>query len=316
MRAIVTRLLPDRRREKVLVSDWPEPAGPVGNQVKTRTLYSGITNGTERNDLVRGNYAHRDEQLPAGWGYQNVGRVIEAGPDVKTLRVGDLLYLSQDHTEYCVVPEDSLLVRLPPEIDPRQAALFGMASVATRSCRNADLRLGQTFLVVGAGFIGQMAAQIGTAMGARVTLCDIDEHRLDLARQIGAAEAAINSGGASWEKVKAAGPYHTVLDVAGVVGMEDKLLDVVEWGGTVLFIAGRFKVEYTFNLGQSKAITIKQNSHFTRDDLENLCRLVRRRLAQIGPLVQDVVPVAEAKRVYDTLRDEPSRLLGTVFDWQ
>jgi len=65
MRAIVTRLMPDRRREKVLVTDWPEPKGPTGNQVKTRTLYSGITNGTERNDLIRGNYAHPDEALPA-----------------------------------------------------------------------------------------------------------------------------------------------------------------------------------------------------------------------------------------------------------
>src|SRR4051794_19418437 len=77
MRALVTRLLPDRRREKVLVQDWPEPAGPAGNEVKTRTLYSGVTNGTERNDLIRGNYAHPDEVLPAGWGYQNVGQVIE-----------------------------------------------------------------------------------------------------------------------------------------------------------------------------------------------------------------------------------------------
>ena len=31
---------------------------------------------------------------PAGGGYQNVGRVIEVGPDVKELQVGDVLYMS------------------------------------------------------------------------------------------------------------------------------------------------------------------------------------------------------------------------------
>ena len=49
MRAVITALLPDNRRQKVLVDNWPEPEEPVKNQVKTQTIYSGITNGTERN---------------------------------------------------------------------------------------------------------------------------------------------------------------------------------------------------------------------------------------------------------------------------
>ena len=102
MRALVTRLRPDRTREKVLVDDWAEPDAPVGNQVVTQTIYSGVTNGTERNDLLDGNYAHPDEALPAGWGYQNVGRVVELGPDVARLEVGDVLYASADHMEYVV----------------------------------------------------------------------------------------------------------------------------------------------------------------------------------------------------------------------
>ena len=48
MRAIATRLKPDGTREKVLVDDWPNPGAPAENEVKTRTLYSGITNGTQR----------------------------------------------------------------------------------------------------------------------------------------------------------------------------------------------------------------------------------------------------------------------------
>jgi 2-desacetyl-2-hydroxyethyl bacteriochlorophyllide A dehydrogenase len=298
------------------VADWPEPEGPVGNQVKAQTIYSGVTNGTERNDLTGGNYATPDEKLPAGWGYQNVGRVVETGPDVKDLEVGDVLYMSRDHMEYAVIEEDGLLVKLPPEIDLVHGALFGMASVAMRSCRHADLWMGERVLVVGQGFIGQMAAQIATAMGARVAVCEIDSRRLEVARQLGAAEEVFDVSGDAWEQLVVDGSYDAVIDLAGVVGMEEKLIRAVRGRGRVLLIAGRFSVNYTFNTGQGREITIKQNSHFDRDDLANLCRLVRRGAVKIGPLIQDVVPVSEAGRIYDALRDEPSRLFGTVFVWE
>jgi 2-desacetyl-2-hydroxyethyl bacteriochlorophyllide A dehydrogenase len=315
MRALVTRLLPDTRRERVLVGDWPEPKAPVRNQIKTKTLFSGITNGTERNCLIGGNYAPPDSALPNAWGSQNVGRVIEVGPEATKLKVGDLLYLSADHVEYAVMPEDGLLIKLPEGVEPIHAALFGMASVAMRSCRHADLRMGERFLVVGAGFIGQVAAQIAAVMGARVAICDVDPSRLDLARQIGAAEEALNVADDGWQKSIANESFDAILDVAGVPGMEDQLIAAAKHRGRVLFIAGRFKVSYTFNLGQGREITIQQNSHFDLSDLANLCRLVERGLVQIGPLIQDVVPVAEADRIYRLLRDEPAKLKGTVFVW-
>ncbi len=83
--------------------------------------------------------------------------------------------------------------------------------------------------------------------------------------------------------------------------------------GRLLLIAGRFNVTYTFNLGQAREITIRQNTGYDRDDLSHLCRLVRRRWVDIALLLQDVVPVTAAKRIYDTLRDDPHALSGTVF---
>ena len=316
MRTLSIQGLPDKRRQKVLVDGWPEPEGPTGNEVKTETIYSGITNGTERNQLIGGNYAPKDEQLPTGGnGYQNVGRVIEVGPDVKELQVGDVLYMSAAHSEYIVMAEDDLLIKLPDSIDRTEAALFGMTSVAMRTCRNTELKMGERVLIVGAGIIGQVAAQIAAVMGARPTLCDINPNRLDLAREIGAAETVLDVSGDGWEKGIADGTFDAVIDFAGVPGMEDQMISAVHRRGRVIFIAGRGKVTYTFNLGQGQEIQLKQNSHFDRDDLQNLCRLVDRGLVKIAPLIRDVVPVSEAKRIYDTLRDNPTELLGTVFVW-
>lgn len=315
MRALAVRLRSDNIREKVLVTDWPEPEGPKGNQIKTQTIYSGITNGTERNNLIRGNYAAPDKALPVVDGYQNVGRVIEVGPEVKTLSVGDVLYMSIRHMEYEVSSEDSLLIKLPDAVDPKQAALFGVSGVAMRTCRNADIRMGERVLVIGAGIVGQTAAQIATAMGARTTICDIDDRRLETAKQIGVVEEALNVSGDGWEQNIPNGAFDVLMDVAGVPGMEDKLIAAARQRGRVMFIAGRSQVNYNFNQGQGREITIKQNSHFDRNDIENLCRLVTRGIVKIGSLIRDVVPVSEAGRIYDKLRDTPDKLHGTVFVW-
>ncbi|MYH12330.1 MAG: hypothetical protein F4191_05765 [Rhodothermaceae bacterium] len=98
--------------------------------------------------------------------------------------------------------------------------------------------------------------------------------------------------------------------------MEDRLIRALKSRGRLLLIGGRFKVNYTFNLGQAHEITIRQNTGYDRDDLTNLCRLVRRGLVDIAPLLQEVVPVTEAQRIYDTLRDAPHELSGTVFIWE
>jgi len=315
MRIIVTQLKEDGSRFKGLVDGWDEPGPLAANQVKTKTLYSGVTNGTERNDLLRGNYCKPDEMLPAPWGYQNVGEVVEVGSEVTRLKVGDVVYSSADHVEYAVFDENFLYCVLPPEVDRKEAALFGMTSVAMRTCRNADIRMGERVLVVGAGLIGQTAAQIANVMGARVDISDINAERLAMARDIGAVENAYDVSGEGWKAQVQDFLYNVIIDLAGVPDMEDQLVAAAAHRGRILFIAGRRNVCYDFNQGQGHEICIRQNSHFDNSDLANLCRLVARGQVTFKPYMRDIVPVAEARGIYDTLRDTPDKLLGTVFVW-
>ena len=204
-------------------------------------------------------------------------------------------------------------MRLPPSVDPREAALFGMASVAMRTVSNSDPRPNQQVLVVGAGVVGQVATQLAALRGTHVTLCDLDEQRLQIAREIGALDTTVN--GENWDDVIGAGPFHHVIDLAGALSMEDKLVEAVSTHGVLNLVAGRFRVDYSFPFGQGRQITIKQNSHFTRDDLHALCRLATKNLVHLKTLLRDVVALDDAARIYDTLRDRPQQLLGTVFDW-
>jgi threonine dehydrogenase-like Zn-dependent dehydrogenase len=90
---------------------------------------------------------------------------------------------------------------------------------------------------------------------------------------------------------------------------------LVRHRGKVVLIAGRSRVDYSFNAGQGSELEVLQASHFERSDIEELCRLVGEGVVKIAPLLQAVVPIAQAVALYDRLRDEPNSLLGTVFDW-
>jgi len=322
MRALIMQLMSDGRREKVCRPDWAEPAAPGPGQVKTRTLFSGVTNGTERNGLLRGNYSMPDEALPAGYGYQNVGRVVEVGPDVDGLAVGDVLFMGDDHHEFVLAHQDGLLIKLPETIDLRHAALFGVASVAMHDVRRAETKLGDRVLVIGAGPIGQFTAQAARAAGAHVTAVDLDARRLAVAPECGAHHTIQVAGDATWEgPIRDAGPFDIVFEDSGA----DVLGHVIGsgWGsalvrhrGVVMIIAGRDTVAYSFNAGQGTEVAVLHAGHFDNSDLAEVTRLVADGVLRVAPILQDVAKPEQAKDIYDTLRDDPNKLLGTVFDWQ
>ena len=89
-------------------------------------------------------------------GYSCAGEVIDVASDVSAFRVGDLVAcggLSACHAEVVCVPVN-LCVKLHPDADMRQAAFNTLGSIALQGVRQADLRLGESCLVIGLGLLG------------------------------------------------------------------------------------------------------------------------------------------------------------------
>ena len=139
--------------------------------------------------------------------------------------------------------------------------------------------------------------------------CDIEESRLEQIRQLGVAEQVFNTSGDGWNAQIQDGAFDAVMDFAGVPDMVTPMIHACKTRGRLLLVAGRFDVNYTFNVGQHKEISILQCSHFTRDDLENLCRFLRQDSVKIAPLIHHRVHVDEAPQIYRWLRDEPMHLV-------
>jgi len=218
-RPATTRAIWFAERSRAELRDEPVPAGGPG-QILCRTLFSGVTNGTERNALLGGNYS-------AGWpcrpGYQVVGEVVDVGAGVSGYAPGDVVFSGNflGHGGWFAAdvsdPDgaNTLTVKLPPAIDPAEAALFGMASVGLHDVRRAGTKIGDRVLVVGAGCIGQFTAQAARVAGAEVTICDLDAGRLALAAELGADATQVVDGDEAWAALRAAGRSTWSLRTAG-----------------------------------------------------------------------------------------------------
>lgn len=309
-------------RGKALLQDEPTPGLGAG-QVLCRTIYTGLTNGTERNFLCGGNYGGCS--WPTRLGYQNVGKVLEVGEGVKGFDVGDVVFSGDlcNHVEYFSAPAGpgALIVKLPENLDPKEAALFGVASVAMHDAQRAKVLLGEKALVVGAGLIGQFTAQCARLAGAEVTVVDLDSRRLQIADRLGAHQTVPVSPEGGWDRVGGYGPFDVVFEDSGAPVL-DRVIGV-GWGdgmvkhrARVVMIAGRERVDYAFNAAQARELCILHAGHFEAGDLRLVCKLAAEGILKISPVIQDVVGIGGATSIYDRLRDDPSSLLGTVFDWQ
>ncbi len=307
----------EKGRAELIDEDTPrcEPG-----RVLCQTLFTGLTNGTERNTLMGGNYSRG---WPGRAGYQNVGRVLAVGAGVSGFAEGDVVFHGdfQQHRQYFAGPAgaDDLILKLPAGLDPRQAALFGVASVAVHDARRANLKLGERVLVVGAGLIGQFTSQAARACGAVVTVCDVNQERLLVARSLGAQQTVVPD--ADWANVKALGPFDCVFEDSGAPVLDRIVGPTWNAGllrprGRLVMIAGRGQVDYNFNAAQGDEIEVLHASHFTLDDLRETCRLVQAGALRVEPLLREVVPYTAMPALYDRLRDAPGDLLGVVFDWR
>ncbi|MDX9981900.1 MAG: bi-domain-containing oxidoreductase [Lentisphaeria bacterium] len=142
-----------------------------------------------------------DSMTPLG--YSLAGRVIDVGRGVTGFQVGDMVACGggelATHAEINWIPVN-LCVKIPElsgrpgELLPAQQAAFAtVGSIAMQGVRQAAVQVGENVAVIGLGLVGLLACQILKAAGCRVLGFDIDQRKVDLARQLG-VDAAENSG--------------------------------------------------------------------------------------------------------------------------
>jgi predicted dehydrogenase/threonine dehydrogenase-like Zn-dependent dehydrogenase len=215
MRALLT----DRKSGDVSTYDVPEPELRPGGLL-VRTHYSAISAGTERAtlelssksllakikarpDLVKQvlEYARQNgvkaayEKVHAKLdtlttlGYSCAGEVISVGEGVHEFRAGDRIACGgggyANHAEINFVPRN-LAVHIPSQVSTAAASLTTIGAIALQGFRQADVGIGETVAVIGAGLVGVLTIQIVRAAGCRVVAIDLSPQRVKRAAEFGA----------------------------------------------------------------------------------------------------------------------------------
>jgi len=122
------------------------------------------------------------EPLPLG--YCNVGKVIGVGEGVSEFKVGDRVASNGQHAEFVSVPKN-LVAHIPDNISDEEAAFTVIGSIGLQGIRLLNPTFGETIVVTGLGLIGLLTAQMLLANGCKVIGIDIDQSKLNLAKQWG-----------------------------------------------------------------------------------------------------------------------------------
>ena len=312
------------------------PPDPGPTQILIRTHYSGITNGTERHTLMAD---FGGGGSPRRAGYQHVGVVEAAGNRVKAFSEGDIVFLGRHggHRGWHVVDVETegdivlfargdrtsyypshFCLKLPDDVKHEFCALFGVAGVGMRHSRRIRVAPAQNVWVAGLGPIGQSVAQASRAIGAYVTVTDVNQSRLDVAKELGAHKVINISDPSGNELLKQGGPYDRIIDACGAPSLFDDIHKnrLLATNGVIGALATRGETIFHQSMLHGLKASIESSSHFNLEDLGIVLHFFRLGIIRIKPLVTHRVPITEAPRIYETMRDRPADLLGVIFNWK
>ncbi|MFO1422594.1 MAG: zinc-binding alcohol dehydrogenase [Candidatus Competibacteraceae bacterium] len=211
---------------------------PSADEARVRTLYSGVSRGTEslvfrgevppsQYQAMRAPFQRGEFPAPVKYGYCSVG-VVEAGP---TELCGLTVFCLYPHQDRYVVPV-AALTPVPPAIPPGRAVLVANLETALNVLWDAAPRLGDRITVIGAGVVGCLIARLaGRLPGCAVQLVDVDPRREAIAHHLGVRFALPERAeGEQDQVIHASGSPAGLAAALGLAGFEATVVEA-SWFG-------------------------------------------------------------------------------------
>lgn len=334
-------------RHAEVVEEELAPLGP--DEVRVRTLYSGISAGTELTTYRGSNPYLTKKWEPSvrlfvdgsttlaypvdGVGYEEVGEVVEVGPQAHGVQVGDRTWGTWGHRAYTVQKAERARQRiLDPAADVRIGIFSQIGAIALNILLDADIHVGETVAVFGLGVPGQIVAQLARLNGARVIGVDNLAGRRALALELGADEVLDATKGQVAEQIheltKGRGA-DVCLEVTGSCRALHEAIRSVAYSSRVCtagFMQGdgvglRLGEEFHHNRvqlvcsqisGVAPALQHRWDTYRLARTAMDLAVAGRLRLTE---LISHTVPLADAAAAFMLLDEHPEQALQVVLSF-
>jgi L-iditol 2-dehydrogenase len=289
---------------------------------------------------------HPYTSYPIVQGHEVSGVIAEVGSPVEALSAGDrvtlmpqitcgecymclhgmyhiceslkVLGFQADGTAQDFFPIDAdKVLKFPADVPLDQGAMIEPASVAVHAVsRGGDVR-GKRVLVLGAGTIGNLVAQVARGSGASaVMVTDLQDYRLQKARECG-VDYAINPLREDLEQaiLRDFGPERADL-ILECVGAEDTITQAVQYArkGTTIVVVGVFGAKPQVDLGlvQDRELSLVGTLMYQQADYERAIRLLADGKLTLGPLVTHHFPFERYADAYRTIEEAKGNVMKVM----
>ncbi len=239
--------------------------------VRIDILYCGICHSDIHQ--VRDEWEHMPTVYPIVPGHEIVGRVLEVGSEVKTVKPGDTVavgcMVDSDRTcrhcqdgleQYCpnmvltfnsddahlggvtyggysksIVVDQDFVLKVPSTLDLAGTAPLLCAGITTYSpMRRWNVSKGQKVGVVGLGGLGHMAVKLGKAFGAEVVVFSTSPGKKEDALKLGADEFIVSKNNDEMKKQE--NSFDFVIDTVSAPHSLDPYLDLLKRDGCLTLV--------------------------------------------------------------------------------
>jgi 2-desacetyl-2-hydroxyethyl bacteriochlorophyllide A dehydrogenase len=340
----VVRFAAPRRLE--VVDEHLLPLEP--GQVRLRTLFSGISSGTEltayrgsnpylakRWDSERRLFVAETVSLEYpvdGWGYEEVGEIVELGSAAEGVHVGEIVYGDWGHRSHHVAEASWAAERTLPEgVDPLIGVFSRIGAIALNAVIDADIHVGEQVAVFGQGVPGLLVTQLARLNGGEVIAVDGIDSRLRLARTLGATVVDFRTGSAA-ETIKAltegrgadvsieiSGSYDALAEAIRATAYNSRVIAAgfFQGGGAPLFLGEEFHHNRVDVVCSQISGLSPRVDH--RWDLRRLERTVLSLAADgrldVASLVTHRIPVEQAGEAFELVDRRPGECAQVVLSF-
>lgn len=220
--------------------------------------------------------------------------------------------------EYISVPWVKLL--LAPDLNDLELAMVEPLTVGFHAIQRGRVEESDVVMVLGCGMIGAGAIAGAALRGATVIAVDIDKHKLELARALG-AQYTIDSKSSDLHKeleniTEGDGP-DVVVEAAGNPHTYRAAVDEVAFTGRVVCIgyAGS-EVSFATKLFVQKEIDIMGSRNATADDFKAVIAYLEQGTFPLDLMITEKVKPKDAARAVKEWADEPGKVMKILLDFK
>jgi L-iditol 2-dehydrogenase len=217
--------------------------------------------------------------------------------------------------DYVAVPEH-IVYSLPESLSYERAALIEAVSVAVHAAKITGIHPGSTGVVIGAGMIGLLAMQAFRVFGcSKIYAVDIDQERLQLAKQLGADEVFLATDAELVSQLKQAtngrGP-DIAVEAVGAQKPIQTAIEAVRRGGTVTLIGNLAPtVEIPLQIVVTRQLRLL-GSCASAGEYRECISLMESGAIDVTPLISAVAPLREGADWFDRLYARERGLMKVI----